>query len=283
MSSMFEIYGLPIAASGLLAAVLGVMGALVAARDRAMQTLCIAQGAMFGVLLGIGIVTIHDQFTARSQAIVPFGSAILGACLTFCLSEAMVKRVEASRNTYFAALFAVLMAAGHLASALFPGLESHMTQRYFGDLAVITDSAAWTTIGAAGIVGLILALAISRLTRSAFFENMLGTTATRSQPILHFAATLMILAVISFSIQVTGLLFTVTALFVPTSILSQLSGGYRNHLTACAVVAFASTTIGFLVSLTRSDIPTVPLVSLCMILFGVLAMVVHRTRTVMRA
>lgn len=277
MTSLLEIYGLPIAASGILAACLAVIGAQVAARDRAMQTLCMTQGALLGVLFGIGCMSVF-HISQDDALMVPLTGGMLGSLLTLGTSEALIKRIESSKNTYFTALFAVLISAGHLVSSLFPGLESHMTQRYFGDLAVITDETAWITICVSGAMGILLMVLSRQLTKGAFFESMLGMSGRRSHSTRIFIAIGLTLAIISFSTQVVGLLFTITSLFVPTALLSQMPGSYRAHLIACGAIAFVASILGFTSSLSFSHLPTVPLVGLCMVTCAALAMLFHRVR-----
>src|SRR5690606_37998596 len=118
-----------IVAASLLAAGLSVLGAHIATRDKAMQTLCLGQGAMLGVITGIGVAHALDG-SGLILAWLPFAIAATCAGLTFALSERLLRNKHASKNTVLVSLFGILLAAGYLASALFPGLESHMTQRY---------------------------------------------------------------------------------------------------------------------------------------------------------
>jgi ABC-type Mn2+/Zn2+ transport system permease subunit len=275
MSSLLVIYGLPIIASGLFAACLAVVGAQIAARDRSMQTLCLSQGALLGVLLAIGLLT--GVFHEHDPGLVwPFMGAFLGAASAFFLSERIVSSVESSRNSYFASLFSCLLATGYFVTAIFPGLEMHMSQKYFGDLAVITDEIAWVTIFMAVVSGAILVTTSRRLTRATFFETALGSPGSitgHQLPLLVFT-----LGLIAFSTQIMGLLFTVTALFVPTTVLAKVSGGYKVHLVACALIGFSASALGFVLSLAGAQLPTVPVVCFCMVGFAFAAAMLHRLR-----
>lgn len=279
VNSLLQIYGLPIIASGLLALSLAVIGAQVAARDRAMQTLCLSQGALLGVLVSIGLLGGYGH-PEEPGLFFPFVGSIVGTLFTFGASEIFVKKIDSSKNTYFAAFFAVLLAAGHCVTAMFPGLETHMTQRYFGDLAVITDNAAIAGIVVSVTSGVSLIFIAEKLTKASFFESALGIqTEDFSRP-KRWLMVFFILALISFSTQVMGLLFTVTALFVPTAVLSQMSGGYRDHLQACALIASLSTMGGFILSLIGPALPTVPLVSLTMVTLSTLAWIFHKSKKI---
>ena len=45
--------------------------------------------------------------------------------------EYITRRVSSSKNTYYVAIFSFLMAFSYFISALFPALESHMTQVFW--------------------------------------------------------------------------------------------------------------------------------------------------------
>ena len=275
MSSLLAIYGLPIVASGLFAACLAVVGAQIAARDRAMQTLCLSQGALLGVLLSIGLLT--AVFHSDELGLVwPFVGAFLGSVTAFCLSERLVSKVDSSRNSHFAALFSSLLAMGYFVTAIFPGLEMHMSQKYFGDLAVITDDTAWVAIAVALVSGATLVAMARLLTRTTFFEIALGyLPLTRRSQLALLTFTL---GIIAFSTQVMGLLFTITVLFVPTTVLAKVSGGYRAHLLACAVIGFSASAVGFILSLAGPQLPTVPVICFCMVGFSASATMLHRLK-----
>ena len=268
MTYLLAIYGLPIVASGLFGACLAAIGAQIAARDRAMQTLCLSQGAVLGVLLSIGILSTFFDAT-HPGVIWPFVGAFLGSAVAFFLSETLVSKVESSKNSYFAALFACLLATGYFVTALFPGLEIHMSQKYFGDLAVITDDTASVATLLAVFGGAVLIAVARPLTRATFFHSALGIRGVRAREQLPFLA--FTLALIAFSTQAMGLLFTITALFVPTTLLARGAGGYKTHLITCGGVGLLASTFGFFLSLAGPQLPTVPVVCFCMVGLSVLA------------
>lgn len=261
MNQLLSIYGWTIAASMFLAAGLALMGSQLAARDRAMQTLCMGQGAMLGVLLGLGLA-VHPLF--------PLLSALISAALTFGISEFLVARRMASSNTHFSSLFAVLLAGGYMISALFPALENHMAQKYFGDLATLsTVESYWGLIG-----GLFLLLTMIRFQRrftcESFEKAISAGHLSRRMPFSSFD--IIALVTLCFSVQTVGYLFTIACLFIPTSIASrQLAAGLRRHLLFCGLTAFVAAGAGFLLSLHSSQLPTVPTIIVAMLLISSLA------------
>lgn len=256
MQALFSIYAVTILAASVLGAALAGLGTQLAARDRAMQTLCISQGAMLGVLLGLGIFDFMADLALVSSG-APFVLGLVLAAATSYVSERLAASGGSSNNTHFAALFAVLLACGYLISALFPMLESHMSQKYFGDLATLSRSESYATL-AVGLVLLPLAIAFRRqITRDSFAIAILGAPQKSTKWGNLFAVGSLI--VLCFCIQTVGFLFTIACLFIPTSVLSfGGKSGMTRHIVSCAMVGGLATALGFILSLVFSHLPTVP-------------------------
>ena len=271
MNQLIAIYGWTIAASVLLAAGLALLGCQLAARDRAMQTLCMGQGAMLGVLLGLGIgqTLMHDGPLAST---LPLIIALLSAALTFVSSELLVARRMASSNTHFASLFALLLAGGYLVSALFPALENHMAQKYFGDLATISSLESYLGI-AVGIILISVMAAFGRsFTKESFEKSIVGNPSKKSGWRLFSFFDVLCLIVLCFCVQTVGYLFTIACLFIPTAVASRtLPAGLTRHLSFCALVAALASGIGFLLSLHSNILPTVPTIIASMLVLSLLA------------
>lgn len=259
------IYGWTIAASVVLAAGLSLLGCQLAARDRAMQTLCMGQGAMLGVLLGLGIIQTWLHESGFSN-VLPLAFAFISAAVTFILSEFLVARKLASSNTHFTSLFAVLLSGGYLVSALFPALENHMAQKYFGDLATINANESYIGV----VLGLCLLAIMIRwyrsFTKQSFEKAITGQDSTRRGLFAFSLFDLLCLAVLSYCIQTVGYLFTIACLFIPTAFASRsLPAGLKRHLLFCALVAALATGIGFCLSLQSETLPTVPVIIVTML------------------
>ena len=272
MSEMIALYGWTIPAGAVFAAALALLGCQLAARDRAMQTVCVSQGAMLGVLLALSM---GDAGTAHEDPeghLLPFIWAAGVSALTFLATNWLADKKQVSKNTLFATIFAVLLAAGYLVSALFPALESHMSQIYFGDLATITEFDAKVTLvlGAASFLG--LAFSRRQLTlksfESAVFGPQFAAPAGRRWALLF---NIVAVALLCFSVQFLGFLFTVAVLFIPTTVLSlSRSRGLDRHLAFASLVAAIGTAGGFLLSLRFTRLPTVPTVALTLLALGIL-------------
>lgn len=267
MLDLFAIYWVAIVASVLMASGLAMLGAQLAARDRTMQTMCFSQGAMLGVLLGIGLSQVF-AFGDGASAVLPLIFAGAAAFATFILTELLIVRQSVSSNTQFTAVFALLLSAGYLVSALFPALENHVTQKYFGDLATIGEGESW--FGAAIGLGLILISVrfLRVITRDSFRAAIMGQSFLTSSSVGAFSC--LSLFTICFSVQVMGFLFTVASLFIATAILSSGSRlGLHRHVILVTSVNAIGAFGGFSISLWSSQLPTVPCIVLAMGLLAV--------------
>ena len=280
MEALLGIYALGIVASTALAAGLSLLGIQLAARDRAMQTMCVGQGAMFGVLVGIGLVQLASMNLAV-QASLPIATGLLCSGVTFMVSEKIVTKRSAAINTHFAALFVALLASGHFISALVPSLESHMAQKYFGDLATLSQAEFGVMLG----LGMLLIISLKgferSVTRDSFQIAILGHNALTGRSNIIFA--LSSLVVICICVQEVGFMFTVACLFLPTSLLSfRTRIGLGHHTAACAVTAAIACVCGFIISLWQTRLPTVPCIVTMMVLISSLLYLVQRRRVVTR-
>jgi ABC-type Mn2+/Zn2+ transport system permease subunit len=272
VTALLSIYGITIMAATLLAMGLAVLGAHIATRDKAMQTMCIGQGAMLGVITGIGLshALFHD-----SHVIGWLPLLIAGICsgLTFLLSERFLRHRHAAKNTVLVAMFTMLLSAGYLATTMFPGLENHLTQRYFGDLATMSQTQSTIALIVAALLLIILAISARPMLRDTFNGAILGRLAglspkRRSSLLFN----LLVVGMTAASVQVAGFLFTTMALFLPTTCISfSRRAGASRHLRLCMAVAGVGTSAGFTFALYASRLPTVPTIAVAVAVAGIAA------------
>jgi zinc transport system permease protein len=265
MSSLFVIYWPVILASAILAGGLAVLGTHVAMRDQSMQTLCLSQAALLGVLIGIGA---GDGRATSIEQVLPFISAALVSAICFWVSERWIRRLLASRSTILSALLVVLMSLAALTTSLFPGLENHMSQQFFGDLATTSSGEVWFL----GVIALALATTLfiefRRMLRRSFDQAAFGADAAHKNRDWLFP--LILLTAVSASVQLVGFLFVATCLFVPTSVLTSIRvPGLRLHLVLCVGTAVVGTVIGFTGSLMFTVLPTVPTIVVAMVVCAI--------------
>ncbi|MBI1860078.1 MAG: metal ABC transporter permease [Deltaproteobacteria bacterium] len=270
---LIAIYKWAIAAGMVVAPALALLGCHIAARDRSVQAICISQGAMLGAIVGL----FFEHWLETQWLSVPVVFA--GSALAFLVGETLTHQRHASKNTLLCSIFATLLALGYLFSALFPGVENHMTQVFFGDLATLSNIQAFTAI-ALGCLGLgVLAIDYRNISRSSFAISVFGNDIYSSRRHSIDAFSLFSLAAMAVSVQFMGFLFTISSLFLPTS-LALLMGnrGLKFHLWFCALVASAAAGVGFHLSLHYTQAPTVPLIVLCLVGLGTVGSLCLRRR-----
>lgn len=256
MLGLVSVYAWPILAGLIAAPTLALLGAQLAARDQAMQTLCVSQGALVGVLYGIGLINVPAELLVGSLG--PFFFALLASSGAYLATDALIIGRPASKNTNFAFVFAVLSATSYLVMAIFPALESHLAQVYFGDLATMSGTHSAIVLSVSGAALFLLVRFRRGMARQAFDLAIFGKY--RSAGVAEtWGFKVISLFLLCFSVQFVGFLFTLAMLFLPTAMMKFLkTKGLALHLSLCAGVAGAGTLVGFLVSLHFSDLPTVP-------------------------
>lgn len=269
MKELMALYAWAFPASFVFAGALALVGGHLAARNREMQTLCVSQGAVFGVLLVIGLIHLTGGHEDETQLLPTLG-AFTSAAATFLSTNLVVRAQPQRKGAIYVSTFALLVAVGYLTTALFPALESHMSQAYFGDLATMT---ARDSIAAL----LIALLALAFLTvfwksitnhsfEIAYFGSASGPRTRRLGGILFDGVTLFLIA---YGIQTLGFLFTISCLFVPTTLLSlSKKAGLKSHLWLSFLIAAFAAPVGLVLSLKYSRIPTVPMIVLLLFALG---------------
>ncbi|MBY0371941.1 metal ABC transporter permease [bacterium] len=275
MLELISLYGWTIVAGCLASPTLALIGTQLAARDRAMQTLCVSQGALVGVLLGLGLFQPFDIPVLTSVG--PMALALFFSGTTFLLTDKWVASRAASKNTLFAVLFVGLLSCGYLISSIFPALENHLAQVYFGDLATLTEGDSQRAI----FLSLIALFFIQRnwmgFSNESFEWALFGCPPSTNSASSRWGFRLLSLLTLSVSVQYVGFLFTVSMLFVPTGLLSlSRRCGLKRHLVSSAILAVLSSGLGFLVSLRFTRMPTVPTIVAALILASTVFLLTER-------
>lgn len=277
MILMLGLYKWPLLAGVLAATTLSQLGVQLATRDRAMQTMCLAQGAMFGVLLALGLLGTLETSNASS---IPLAGALLFAALCFCVTEWVANKQPASKNTFFAFVFSFLLSMSHLISSMFPTLENHLAQIYFGDLATLGERESWYT----GVFSVVCLAMLAQLryffSAGSFNHAVYGVqNQIRRGFVERNLFNSLALMTICLSVQYLGFLFTISTLFVPTAMLIfSPKKGLMSHLFRCSAVGAVSAFAGFTLSLRYTHLPTVP--AIVGVMVGLLAtlLVVERSK-----
>ena len=269
-TQLLLLYAWSIPAAVLFGCALSVVGAHLVARNREIQVLCLSQGAVFGVLVSIGMVHLLATHANESRWI-PSLSGLAASGITYLFSEWIVQRRPHRKNSIYVTLFIFLTTGGHLVTALFPALDSHLSQAYFGDLATLTLDDAKVAVFIAVPVLLYFVSKWRPLTNESFLTAFFGD----GKSSLSF--TLSTLVLIAFSIQALGFLFTVACLFIPTTVLGTMNRpGIRLHFWLSGIISAVCIPLGFGLSLEFTRLPTVPLIAFLQVGVALLVVVVVR-------
>ncbi len=267
MLGLVLIYGWTIGAGCTVSSVLALVGVQLAARDRAMQTICVGQGALVGVLLGLGLFQPFDIPILTSVG--PMSLALVFSGATYLLTDRWVANRAASKNTLFAVLFASLLSAGYLISSIFPALENHLAQVYFGDLATLTEGDSKISLALSAVALFFLVRNWASFSNESFEWALFGSPPSTRKLTSPWVFRFLSLLVLSFSVQYVGFLFTTAMLFIPTGLLSLSKiQGLRRHLVLSVVLAVLSALVGFLISLALTRLPTVPTIVAVLVASG---------------
>lgn len=269
MKEVFFLYRWTLLAGSIHAAALSLLGCHLAGRDRSMQTVCLSQGATLGVLLSLGTSLLlgiemtgeHHELRAH---LIPLVASMTCSGIVFFLTQRLSTRRQVSKNTLFSSIFSVLLASSYFVTGIFPGLESHMTQAYFGDLATATliDSFLILILGLIGLF--VLTLYWRPITNRTFELAVFGeNTLSSNRKRWNWIFDLLTLLMLSFSVQFVGFLFTVSCLFLPTTVMSSTrKQGIIHHFSLCTMVSGIGAAGGLSLSLLFTRLSTVPSVVL---------------------
>lgn len=175
----------------------------------------------------------------------------------------ITRSVSTSVSTYFIALFLMLLAINHILGSLFPQLESHVSQIFFGDLATVTATNSWISGGVATVVFVLLLKFQKQLSRRSFEgfvfqdDSPWNSTDKEWKPL---ALEVGLFLFVCFAIQLFGFLFTIGCLFIPTVFLSlrQKFSTLHAHLWKSSIAAASGVLIGLPLTLQFENLPTVP-------------------------
>lgn len=271
--SLVALYQFTILAGVVTAVALAWTGIFLATQGRSAQTLCVSQGASLGVLMGMQAVCTFQGDEALVSSPWPALAGILTAALIYVILDRFTKRAPV-RNVVYIALFAFLWALSPLLAGLFPRIDDHLTQVYFGDLVTLSDRNTWLALGIASAQGLYLILTHKPLTRLSFDIALTGSNVfpasalSKTYQLRGFQVLSLVL--VCFSVQFLGLLFTLGALFLPTVILSRPARpGLLRHTLTALLCSTLGALLGFVLSLLSGKLSTVPTVIVVTAILGV--------------
>jgi len=261
MITLFSLYWPSILAAALSAAALSMAGAFLATRQAGVQTLAVSQAAGLGVSLGMLIVLLYFENTHVEHTVLPLLLGLFTSALGFISTEWIARRSHSPTIVYLCA-FALFWGLSQLFTGFFPIVEKHATALYFGDIVTLTRGESYFFMLLASFSLLYFLLSWRKQAERAFFSAILEERVTIYHPVDLFFY-LIALLLICFSVQLLGLLFTISALFLPTAIYSFSPAiGVKTHILRITKASALAASIGFSLSLIESRFLTTPLITI---------------------
>ncbi len=249
-------------------------GIHIIARHQGLKVLCISQGAALGslVFLALGHNFSHNE-VSDSLLLKHFGVVL---SLSFgLLTGYLVEKLSKLRNDpspLVLSFFLFLLALNNLFSAMFPALETHMSQMFFGDLATL-----------ANIDAIILACFFVILIVWQFKRRHFDLSESFKQAVLEVkprVENFLVIFLISLGVQYFGFLFTASLIFIPTVLLSLVpSSESKGHYYAVAGLASFASVGGFFLSIVSTKLPTVPLIVFFLCLFAMIVLLFRKRQS----
>ncbi len=268
MLEVFSIYKWTLVMGLLSSAALSLIGAQMAARNQALQSLVMSQAAHFGVVLALGVQALTPFHSGHESHFMPL---FAGLCLAGLLSlglERLVRTRREGRNAVYVSGFIILTALSQLTISLSPQLDTHSTALYFGDLTLTSDKEAIALGVMSFIIVLFVLLKWTALSKRSFQIAVLGPTPLSKSEgqtqILFFLATL---TLITISMKMLGQVFTIGSLFIPILFVSLTKRHIRRLPAVLMSLSALGNLLGFTISAAHGSLPTTStmIISICVI------------------
>jgi ABC-type Mn2+/Zn2+ transport system permease subunit len=255
MFDTMDPFFLPVVASALAAGALAMSGAHLAARQRTLHSLCLAQGAEMGALLGALITLAHSHALDETHNWWGLSGSLAGSIVAGLVAIQMSQTRPSSRTVSLFSAWIAFIAITHLSVAAHPQLESHLSRVFLGDFATLPNAHA-LVLAVFSLVVLCLFFAYQKtFVRNTFDNAVLGLILQRKTRAFELLPFYLLPA---FSTWAAGFLFTCAFLFVPTTLMASENKSSTQSIKIGALVAMISAPLGMQTSLHITNLPTVP-------------------------
>lgn len=255
-----------------LAASLAFCGVHLAARQKNLLSLNMAQGAELGTLLSIAALYFAEDSESSGEMAIGLTGAIGGAFLFGWLATLFQGKFGESGSNSLLTFWLIVFSGTQLLVALHPSLEIHHSRVFVGDVSTLGFEECLFVTGIALVVSLFFWLRRDNILRSTFSGEVLGypMAATRWRDEILF---ILLTAV---STWAAGFLMTCAFLFIPTTVRSMAGVvGARKHIRACILLSFVSAPAGFALSLSHTGLPSVPIICLTLAVVIFISSLIH--------
>jgi ABC-type Mn2+/Zn2+ transport system permease subunit len=255
MLELFSLYTPNLVIASIVAMLLAFLGVHLITRAEGARVLALTQQANFGFLMSVIFLGYNISF---GQHVL----ALLLSLLVLSLFSFFEQRYCSKNDIWHFNIFLSFMAINYGATTFFPGLEGHMSRSFFGDIVTIHGERYLLMASVALLSSFYLFNHRSFMMQSFFFS--LG----RYQVKLFSIEKFLILITLVTSIFTLGFLFTLTFVFLPTTILRNSSRSLKHHYLLIFSVSFLSAALGLAVSLVFDRVASVPAMTICCLLLS---------------
>ncbi|SNT08818.1 manganese/zinc/iron transport system permease protein [Micrococcales bacterium KH10] len=253
--------------------VAGALGTFAYLRKQSMIGDVISHAALPGALGGFLIAVTVLGIDGRNMAVLTAGALVTGtlaAWLTQLISRRSVLRVDTAMAVTLTGFFGVGMIAMRvITNGDYPG-KGGIQDYLFGNASVLTR-ADLITIGAVGLTALVVTMTFWRpFAMHAFDQTYAASQGDRT----HLIDTVMfgVLAVATvIGVKAVGLVLMVAILITPAAIARQWTSSLRSMTVTAGGVGAVTSGFGAYLSVSLGNVPTGPLVVVCLFVLLVLS------------
>lgn len=271
MFDLIKIYMWSIISGVCVGAALSLMGAQLASRGEAMKSFLLSQAAALGILIALMLEILVSPDHKHELGLFPILMGFITSTLLFYALRKQTNKNEPSKNTYYLSIFAIFLAIESICIALVPGLDGHAKNSYIGDLSLISNIEAQFISVISLIILIYLWCNWKKISYSSFLKNtfdqyLLPKELKKCESTFIF----MTLSLITLSIELLGLLFTLSCLFIPIVMIHKRSLNLQMIKSSLIFITLFGVTTGIFLSFNIMKFPTVPAITITIVLLSYL-------------
>ncbi len=232
---------------------LGFVGFHLAPRAQGIKTLMLTQLSLFGVMIGFLIRDGLHSIGPFFYYLIPYMSGVL---LALGFGQLIERQKKTRGEIFYLIFFLIAQAACQILQSLFPGLESHYSQIYQGDIVTISGLELGISTALMASAAVFYAFFHRLYLKRSFERELFGSESGVGKGHDHFEIFSVCLIVLSLSS--IGTLYTMSFLLIPSLLISLQTQGLRQSLIMIAICTFISAPAGFSLSLAFDRLSTVP-------------------------
>lgn len=267
MLELLLIYKWSIISGVIVGSTLALVGAQLASRNESIKSFLLSQSAALGILIALMIEIIVAPEHQHELGLFPIFMGFIIASVMFYIFDHFQKLNGRFKNSYFLSIFVVFLAIESICIALVPNLDSHSKNSYIGDISLVTNIEAQFISVFAFLCFVFVWKKWIQITHISFMKNTFDQYISSSdQKKLNSIFTFITIALITLSVELLGMLFTLSCLFIPIVVLSGKNIPIVKIKSLLSIAATTGVTTGILSSFSMMKLPTVPAITIFMVI-----------------